>query len=167
MKRGRLLSRLMFECEGALGVSRLFVIPRWSQPLASYLGILEIKLLMNILRPWRTSGSIMLKKWQVELCAKFLLFNTWETSSEKLKQDRLCYWAAIGQRFCHVPDSVPGPDYGLWAVSASHSSIATLSKERLFEPLWFYSSYLLWIVSFLCLSQGLVSEAERQCLWIQ
>ena len=73
-----------------------FVIARSSQRLASYLGIPEIKLLMNILRPWRTSGSIMLKKWQVELCARFLLSDPWEMSSEKLKQDQLCYSAVIG-----------------------------------------------------------------------
>jgi hypothetical protein len=54
-----------------------FIMVRLSRLLVSYLGTLGIKLLMNILRPWRTSGLIMLKKWQVEIYVKFLLSNPW------------------------------------------------------------------------------------------
>lgn len=37
----------------------------------------------------------MLKKWQVELYAKFLS-HPWGVSSEKLEQDQLCFSAVIG-----------------------------------------------------------------------
>lgn len=52
----------------------------------------------------------MSKKWQVELCVKLLLSSPRGMSSEKLKQDGLCYSAVIGWRDGHVPDSVLGPD---------------------------------------------------------
>lgn len=50
-KEGASFAGGLFEWEGALVLKACFVPPRLSQPLASYLGILEIKLLMNILRP--------------------------------------------------------------------------------------------------------------------
>jgi hypothetical protein len=77
---------LYLDCAGTLEFENCFVIDRSSPLLGSYWGTLVTRLLMNILRPWRTSGLIMLKKWQVEFCRMPL---GWCMSSEDLKQDRL------------------------------------------------------------------------------